>query len=482
MNMRSCVPAGRQPAQRMSRRLGAAGVLLAALLLMVSSVRADDVSRFSIDQVLVSDDGQRATALVSVFDGEGHPLRGLTAFRTEIDGEPADPLGVSTALDGGRGIAVLLMMDVSPSMAGEPLSQARGAAGAFVEGLLERDVVAFFRFGSTAADRAFFSNERAALLAEIRQTEVDQVAGTALYDAVAVGLAETAARAPNERRAIVLLTDGLDTGVSAHTREETLGAAAAGGVPVFAIALGEEADATFLEGLAQSSSGGFYRAPAPTDVPAIFDAIGTLLRSQYVLELSLPASNAARRELVVSVDVGGETRTARASFSVTSAGQGESGPALAGPALLIAGAAALLLGAGGVVVYRRLRRGGRPSVQTTPGVAMPVRPLTSSPRPTSGSLMVVDGPNQGASLPLWNGAAEIGAGARCALRLDAVDGLVATTHLRVWLHGDRLMLHHLARGYETQVDGKAIDWATLGPSDALQIGPHVLVFRVQAQT
>src|SRR5439155_1169435 len=60
---------------------------------------------------------------------------------------------------------------------------------------------------------------------------------------------------PTVRRAIVLLTDGLDT-ASRNTTASAVARLAAAGLPLYAVGLGENLDRSVLQALAQASPGG----------------------------------------------------------------------------------------------------------------------------------------------------------------------------------------------------------------------------------
>lgn len=459
-------------------------LLLLPVLASINSASAQEEHRLSIDQVIVSEESEQITALVSVLDPAGQPVLGLTTFNTAIDGAAVPPESVQPVLSQEAGIAVLLLIDVSGSMAGEPLAQAQAAASTFVQSLLPQDVAALATFAGAAPGEALFTTDRGALLAGISQLQTESETGTALYDTVVNGLA-AAAGAPTARRAVVLLTDGQDSGgVSERSRTEALNAAATVGLPIYVIGLGPAADIDFLQTLAQQAGGTFYQAPTPADVPAIFDAIGATLRSQYALTLALPRGERAGRELLVRLDLEEATLAARATFqapgAVTEAGEGGGLPAWLG-AVAGAGVALLL----GLVVGRWFirRRRQRSPVAGGPGqdISLTTRSQESPPTPAlkPGKLTVIAGPNAGASIRLTSDPVDLGSSPASGLQLDAADGSVAGTHARAWLQGKRLMVHHLAGGRQTLIGDKAIEWATLEPNDTIRIGPHVIAFAIE---
>ena len=464
------------------RRWLLVGVALTALLVPLGAVFGQEDYRISIDQVIVAEDGERLTTLVSVLDPAGQPLLGLIGFEAAIDGDAVPVESAESVVDEEAGMAALLLIDVSRSMEGAPLAQARQAAGAFVRELRQQDVAAVAAFAETAPSDVSFTADRSVLAAAIDELRRSDRGGTALYDALVEGLS-FADRPPAEGRAVVLVTDGQDSGdLSDRTREDALSAAASAGFPVFAIGLGASADNAFLRELADTSGGRFYEAPTEARVPAIFAAIGATLGGRYALTLSLPKGERAERNLLVAVDVEGAPLTARASFQAPYFA-GEPGGAGGGLSLawLAAAAGVVVVIAMGVVALVRRRRRRAPALTGGPGrVLLPARVQSSREEaaPSPGRLTVVEGPNAGVSVPVTTSPVEIGSDPACGLHLSSEAEAVAGIHARGWLQGGRLMLHHLARGRQTFVRDEPIEWATLEPDEALQIGPWVIAFTI----
>jgi len=453
------------------------GLLLVAVL--GGSVHAQEGNRLSVDQVVVSRDGKEITALASVLNATGQPIEGLIDFRASVDGTAAEPLSVQPVVSQQLGIAVVLLIDVSGSMSGEPLAQAKAAADAFVQDLLPQDVAAVVAFAKTAPVDSTFTGNPNALRDQIDALKISDEPGTALHDAVFNGLS-IAVAAPTTRRAIVLLTDGKDSGrsVSQHTHEEVLSSAASAGIPIFAIGLGSTPDAEFLQALSQSAGGRFLEAKTPADIPNIFNEVGATLRSQYAIRLPLSPAPSAERELVLRVDVDGETLTGRTRFRAEAAIEPQ-GDSTTAAWLFVLPAVVALLGVASVGVFllrrrRRLGLAGGPGTDST----VSLRNTGDSPIAATalGSLRLVDGPNAGIRVSLASGPVDIGSDPSCGLQLDTADRSVAATHARAWLQSGRLMVHHLARGHQTIVAGKPIDWATLEPGDTFQVGSHLISF------
>src|SRR3990172_10148763 len=89
-------------------------MVAAVALGRVGGVSTQEQYRLSVDQVIVADDSESLTALVTILDAAGKPVPGLTTFHASIDGgPPVAPHSVEATLSEDVGIAVLLLVDVS---------------------------------------------------------------------------------------------------------------------------------------------------------------------------------------------------------------------------------------------------------------------------------------------------------------------------------------------------------------------------------
>ena len=146
-----------------------------------SGRNAQDGRRVYIDQVIVHEDGESATAIVSVIEAEGKPLLGVTRFETYVDGELARQISTETVIDDNVGVAVLLLIDTSGSMSGEPLAQARRAATQVVHGLGDDDIAAIVPFGREVPAEAEFRSASRTLIRHINPPGCWGALGHALW-------------------------------------------------------------------------------------------------------------------------------------------------------------------------------------------------------------------------------------------------------------------------------------------------------------
>lgn len=111
---------------------------------------------------------------------------------------------------------VVLLMDTSASTTAEKMRQVQEAAVTFVNNLQSDDRVKVISFDDDVRDLCDFTGDRAALASAIRATRPGK--GTRLYDAF--DLAYRSLRRVKGRKAVVMLTDGVDWHSDARTYED----------------------------------------------------------------------------------------------------------------------------------------------------------------------------------------------------------------------------------------------------------------------
>jgi VWFA-related protein len=483
------------------RRVLAAGLALGWALVAPASTSAQAPTALDVAQVIATAYPE-VTAVVSVRDASGTPLGGLNAaaFSASEDGAAAQVLDVQAAVDTDVGMAVVMVMDTSGSMAGAPLATTQEAAVAFVDSLLPNDKATVIAFADSVGPPSELTGDKQALASVLRGLEAN--GSTALYDAVVAGV-RAAGAAPLPRKVVVLLTDGQDYGaLSSATLEDSLAEAGTAGIPIFTIGVGEDVNVPYLQEVAQRSGGRFLAAPAPADIPAVYEGIGRLLRAQYLLRLRLPGqADGGESELRVSVSDGGATVEGTSRFrrpgaapqpiatptreaTATPVAENEGGGR--GPFIWVMIVVLLLLlgGGGGVLGFRRARRGRAAASGPTKSTASYRPPPVAEwagPEAPSARLVVIEGPDAGRRVDLGERAVTIGADADCALRLSDAGGQVGGRHARVWLREGSFMLHHLDRRLTTRVGERTVDWAVLEPGDEIAIGPHRIRFEAASE-
>jgi Ca-activated chloride channel family protein len=236
----------------------------------------------------------RVTLNVVVRDGRGRPITGLKLadFRVFDEGEL---VGISDFRPEDQPISIALVIDTSGSMRiGDRMARARQAAQALAAGLRQgQDEIALFTFDLNLHERTPFSSDLAAL-----SRELDRIApfgSTALHDAIAATARRSVER-PTGRRAVVAITDGIDTS-SELSAALASSIASSIDVPIYILGVDDSVESVEvaeetrppgdwtgrLDWLARWSGGAFL--PARTDllVQRAIDQISSDLRSGYII-------------------------------------------------------------------------------------------------------------------------------------------------------------------------------------------------------
>jgi VWFA-related protein len=217
---------------------------------------------------------------VVVLQETGAPVLGLTqdAFTVYEDEVEIAVEGFGTTAD--LPLSLALAVDTSGSML-EIFPQVRSAVSGFAENLLEEgDEAALIRFSWDAKVEVEWTDELRRLTGKLDRFIPD--GGTSLNDAVVRSLEQFRGR--RGRQALVLLTDGEDT-TSRTDWKLAERYARTMRIPVFPIGLGTGrfGGKKVLNSLAKQTGGEAFYPKTVDELPAVYERIAVLLRSQYLL-------------------------------------------------------------------------------------------------------------------------------------------------------------------------------------------------------
>ena len=173
------------------------------------------------------------TIQASVKDAHGRIVNGLTTNDFEVrDNGQLRPI-LSLRSDRQSPLSLVILVDMSGSMVGPKIAMARQAYDALLAQLHPgRDEVAVFTFDSSLHGRRDFTRDLASLRDAL--SDFEPFGTTSLYDTTAATARELAARS-GTHKAIIVLTDGIDTS-SEMTARDVSGLASSIDVPVFVVA------------------------------------------------------------------------------------------------------------------------------------------------------------------------------------------------------------------------------------------------------
>lgn len=256
--------------------------------------------------------------VASITDAAGKPVDGLRATDVLIseDGRP-QRAGLERVGE-KQPLALVLALDVSGSMAGKPLADAKAALNVLVGSLAAGDSAAFITFNTAVSVDQSLTTNKAALTAAIGRAVAN--GNTAIFDAESSALDLLASADPRARRAIVLLTDGEDNSsrVALATVNERMHAQT---FPLYVVGLGTSLNNATLQSLANAGTGGgLYIAPSSAQLAAIYAALAQEIRVQYTIGYRSDATRAPEGSSVTStlqvVQAGAVLGTATISFTV----------------------------------------------------------------------------------------------------------------------------------------------------------------------
>jgi len=177
-----------------------------------------------------------------------------------------------------RALDVILLIDVSGSMEGKRLSDAKAAASAFVSALGPGDRVSVVSFSDHSSVAATFTSDTGVLRSAI--SGLTASGATSLYDALADAAGSFAPVATADR-AVVLLSDGGDT-TSDNTLETASAALSRAASPVYAVALtSADMNDAPLSALARSSGGRLVRVSDTASLTSVFGDIAKQITRPY---------------------------------------------------------------------------------------------------------------------------------------------------------------------------------------------------------
>jgi Ca-activated chloride channel homolog len=238
----------------------------------------DDVVRVNTDLVVLN---------VTVTDKSGQYVKGLkkSDFKVYEDGVEVDPSMMASFSLHESPYAAVVLLDSSGSMESR-FALARSAAIRFLDGLRPEDVAAVYRFDSKVERVQEFSGGRdlAPIAYAIRAKGM-----TTLNDAI-VEASKTLAERPEVRKAIVVLSDGMDT-FSKASSDKAVESALAIGASIYAVDMSSievagsarRQSAASLKGFAEKTGGRFIETPGGPALRDAFTGIADELGHQYTL-------------------------------------------------------------------------------------------------------------------------------------------------------------------------------------------------------
>jgi len=263
----------------------------------------------------------QVTVYVSATDASGQPV-GVdpSAIQISENGQVmkttiAKGIGEATNTKGLGQLTTMLVIDISGSMAtANKLTQAKAAAKAYVDQMRPGDQAGLIAFDTHVEVNQPVTGDHQVLTQTIDSLQPGS--DTAMFDAVTK--AEQDLANVSGRKAVLLLTDGLDNR-SKNNVDSVINAIGPSGLTISTIGLGNPQDAKSLQGidettlksLAQRAGGIYSFEPDPSQLASLFQQYGTALQNEYALTYTSPSTlrDGINRSLSVSLNGGSVVST-----------------------------------------------------------------------------------------------------------------------------------------------------------------------------
>ena len=228
------------------------------------------------------------------------------------NGELVTDLEVTPLADSTLPVGVVLALDASGSMAGDPIEAAKAAAKDFVTQARPEDRIALITFADEVLVLSGFTNNTEVLNGLI--DSIEAAGETAFNDAVIKGieLYDTSS-ASNLLPNMIVLTDGDDT-VSVATLDVAVDAVSSSAVRVFGVALeSPDFNPDPVQQIAEAGNGLFLSTPDPEELSTLYEDISREISNTLVARFTSPISIPGDVEFAVVY----EGLTATTSFAVS---------------------------------------------------------------------------------------------------------------------------------------------------------------------
>lgn len=240
-----------------------------------------------IDQI-DSSQFRKVKAYVTVANGQHTPVTTLSKddFKILEDGRPgAKKIEVEGFQFKDEGVAIVLVMSANGILKGKPLNDEKKGVINFVSGLGSKNKVAVLAFGNHVKAISGFASDTEKIKDKISELKV-MGSTVVLYDAVwqAKILLKENLNLPL-RRAIIIISDGRDTG-SKITFTEVVKEAKTHNIPIYTIGyslLGTK-DLRNLEKMSKTTGGLYLKAKKSTMISGILQKMLSQIEKSYIIE------------------------------------------------------------------------------------------------------------------------------------------------------------------------------------------------------
>ena len=233
-------------------------------------------------------------------------------FSITENGIEVEDLTISRVSQVEDPIGVVLAIDTSGSMRGQPMEDAKKAALVFMEEMRPIDEFAIVGFATEVTAYVDFTSRRQLLANAVMGMEAG--GHTALFDGVIVALDQFEKRRDLEHRYLIVLSDGEDT-VSRLGVEDVTSRAARSGVPIYSVVLQSyEFNPDDLLAISEASGAELMLTARSEELAAMYSEISRKIRNQYRISYTSSWPNSEVVEIGINISEGGFAGSGEAEY------------------------------------------------------------------------------------------------------------------------------------------------------------------------
>jgi len=196
-------------------------------------------------------------------------------------------------------IGVVLLLDTSGSMGGQPIEDAASSALLFMDEMRSIDEFSVVSFADDVTVHSNFTSDRKKLRDSI--SKIETMGDTSLFDGVYTALDQFKDRNDIKYRYIILLSDGMDT-ASKYTLKDAINKALKEEVSIYSIALlSSEFNPDNIRNISESTGGEMLEAVSSSDLKELYKTISKKIINQYRISYTSLWPNAEDIEISISV-------------------------------------------------------------------------------------------------------------------------------------------------------------------------------------
>jgi VWFA-related protein len=224
---------------------------------------------------------------LQVYDLNDDPIKDLKEenFNVSVNGKSTDSIKAITYKESGKGLNIMLCLDLSGTMRGTPLQTMKNAVLKFLDEMRNVDKLAIIGFSDSYELISDFSSDKEYLKNKINNLSTSG-SKTALYYGTYQGLVKLRDNKELAGKILLVIGDGKDESVaSSYSLDDVINLAKNEGIPIFSIGY-SKIDKSYLqtlEKMSEQSGGKFYNSPTDNDLVKQYNKLYEQILNIYIL-------------------------------------------------------------------------------------------------------------------------------------------------------------------------------------------------------